>query len=372
MADYPQGGGHWACFLQFFLGLADLGHDVMWLETLKLGHQEDAEPVLDRFFRRMSEFGLADRCTVLVHAPNEPPTFSTGRTFGMDAEQARSFCRSADCLWNFAGALRYPLLGEFRRRALIDGDPGEYQVSALQVDMGLDDHEVLLTVGSRVGEPDCVTPTLGRTWHTFLPVVHLPMWPFAPDPGRSAPFTSVTHWNWGGLVHDGRLVSLSKREAYLRQIDVPRLSGRRFVLAANIHPLDDTGDRELLRSSGWDVVHPYDVAPDPNAYRCFIRGSRAEFCCTKPIYRELGTGWISDRSAAYLASGRPVLAEDTGFSSRLPVGEGLLGFTSTDEAVALVAEVDGRFQHHSRAARELAEQHLDARRQLAAMLSACS
>ncbi len=112
------------------------------------------------------------------------------------------------------------------------------------------------------------------------------------------------------------------------------------------------------------------MAPTPAAYREFIRASRAEFQCAKPVYRELGTGWLSDRSIAYLASGRPVLAEETGFSEALPVGHGLLAFRSLDEAATGVAEIDSAYEHHSRAARELSEAYFDSRRCLSAMIEA--
>ena len=163
---------------------------------------------------------------------------------------------------------------------------------------------------------------------------------------------------------------MAKRAAYLRYLDLPRRAGRPFELAANIHREDPTGDRELLTGHGWRLVHPYDVAASPGAYRDYIAASRAEICCPKPVFRELRTGWLSDRSACYLASGRPVLAEDTGFSEFLPTGIGLVTFTDLEEATDAVAAIDGDYTRHQRAARELAETHLDSRQCLAAMLSA--
>ncbi len=149
------------------------------------------------------------------------------------------------------------------------------------------------------------------------------------------------------------------------------MAGRPFELAVNLHPHDRTGDRELLRAAGWRLVHPYRVAGTVSGYQRYLRRSRAELGCPKPIHRELRTGWFSDRSACYLASGRPVLIEDTGLSDHLPTGEGLLVFRDMAEAVAGVEEIDRNYARHQRAARRLAEDLLDSRRCLTAMLAAC-
>ena len=159
--------------------------------------------------------------------------------------------------------------------------------------------------------------------------------------------------------------------AFLRYLEMPQRTSRTFELAANIHPNDTTGDRELMLEMGWNLVNPHLVARSPSIYQEYIRKSRAEFSCPKPIYRELKTGWFSDRSAAYLASGRPVLAENTGFKDHLPTGSGLISFDDLDEAQAGVAEIDGNYPRHSRAARALAEEFLNAEKSLPAMLSAC-
>jgi hypothetical protein len=237
--------------------------------------------------------------------------------------------------------------------------------------MGQSNHHVFLTAGCKVHDPDCEIPTLGLKWHSFPQFVHLPMWPLAPDPGAQAPFTSVTQWNWEEIWWNDRPLSIAKRDAYVRIVELPRRSGRPFELAANIHPTDPARDRELLAANGWTVADPHQVATSPALYQEYIRRSRAEICCPKPIYRELRTGWFSDRSACYLATGRPVLAEDTGFAEHFPTGRGLLVFRNLEEAVAAVAEIDRNYAAHSRAAREFAEAYLDAQRCLAPMLDAC-
>jgi hypothetical protein len=215
-------------------------------------------------------------------------------------------------------------------------------------------------------------PTLGLQWYAFAPFVYLPMWEAGPDPRPQAAFGSVTHWSWGGeLPWRGRLISNSKRDAYLRYIELPEKTRRPFQLAVDIPPEDRTGDRELLESHGWTLVDPYQVADSPLSYQKFIDSCRAEISCAKAVYTELNTGWLSDRSVCYLASGRPVLAEETGVSDYLPTGNGLLTFRDMSEAVAGVAEIDSNYEHHRKAARKLAEEYFSSEICLGKMLSAC-
>ncbi|MDQ3817158.1 MAG: hypothetical protein M3362_05645 [Acidobacteriota bacterium] len=289
----------------------------------------------------------------------------------MSKSRIAEVARDADLLWNFCCGVRQPFLSFFKRRVLIDLDPGLLQVCALKWEMGIQDHEVFLTVGSNLQHEDCTVPTLGVKWQSFIPFVYLPMWEVAPDPGEQAPFSSVTEWTWHTISLQEHLLSCSKRDAYLRYIELPKRAGHTFELAANLHPEDKTDDRELLRIHGWKLVQPHKVACSPSSYRDYIRRSRAEIACAKPVYSELKTGWFSDRSSCYLASGRPVLAEDTGFSAHLPTGLGLLAFRNIEEALAGADEIVSNYALHMRAARELAVETLDSRRQLESMLCAC-
>jgi hypothetical protein len=371
LACYLEGGGHWAVFLQYLLGLRALGHDAWWLELLETsGDAARDRRRIEGFFSRLAEYGLADRCVVALVPGGAPAALRSVAVYGLDRSALEELARSADLLWNFAGCLRPPLLELFRHRVLIDLDPGHLHVSALTVDFAIQAHHAFLTVGTKLHDPDCGVPTLGRCWQRFVPFVHLPMWTCAPDPGPAAPLTSVTQWTWEQLRWGERILSVSKRDAYLRYVTTPVRVGRPFELAANIHPEDHTGDRDLLRRHRWHLVHPHDVAASPAAYRDYLRRSRAEFACPKPIHQELRTGWFSDRSACYLASGRPVVFEDTGIGERLPAGAGLLLFRDLEQAVAAVTEVDRDWPRHSRAARALVEEFLDGRRCLPAMLEA--
>ncbi len=372
LARYPQGAGHWACFLQYILGLRDLGHDVLWLDVLvSTGTQADDERLAQLLLKRFEQYRLRDVYALLVVDRKDEQDLRTARAYGVSKRRLAEFFRTADLLWNFAAGVRPPLLSLFRHRVLVDGDPGHLQISAQTWDLGLQHHQMFLTSGTKLGDADHGVPLLGLPWRPFVQFVYLPMWAPAPDPGVDAPFTSVTHWTWEELWQGDRVLSVSKRAAYLAYLDLPRVAGRPFELAVNLHPRDRTGDRELLRGAGWRLVHPYRVAGTVSGYQRYLRRSRAEFGCPKPIHRELRTGWFSDRSACYLASGRPVLIEDTGLSDHLPTGEGLLVFRDMAEAVAGVKEIDRNYARHQRAARRLAEDLLDSRRCLTAMLAAC-
>jgi hypothetical protein len=373
LINHQQSGGLWSWLLQYPLGLKALGHDIVWLELMRSSGDADGDTLAVReFYKLLAAFGLERDCAVLIfdgHLDFQP--FERCQVIGRERNQVEAAIRDADLLLNVCCAIRQPMLSMFKHKALLDFDPGHLQISALSWDMGIADHDVFLTLGGRINEPGCEIPRLGLQWRTFESAIYLPMWRNADEPPAHAPFTSVTHWTWEELPWRGRLLSVSKRTAYLNYVALPILARRPFELAAYIEPEDTTGDRELLAQNGWRLVHPRDAVSSVGAYQQYIAASRAEFMCPKPVHVELQTGWFSERSIAYLISGRPVLAQDTGFSERIAAGRGLLTFRNLDEAVAGVAEIDANYRRHSAAARELAAEIFDSRRRLPAMLAAC-
>ncbi len=373
ICGYPQGGGVWTVFLQYILGLQALGYEVLFLEVVRgTGDREQDDMLAARFFERMREYGVAEHCAVLRVAKDALVAIRSGEMLGKSDIEVQTFIEDADLLWNMCGALgNSPVLASVKRRVFVDLDPGHLQVSALSCDLGLESHDAFLTVGGKLHDPDCEVPTLGFNWRRFLPFVHLPMW--TPDlSGTGEAFTSVTQWTWGELHLKERVLSTSKRDGYLRFVELPKLAKRPFELAANLHYRSPAleNDRALLTSNGWSLADPHTVAGSPRAYQQYITRSRAEISCPKPIFRELRTGWVSDRSACYLASGRPVLAEDTGFSDVLPTGEGLLSFRDMDSALAGVTEITVNYARHSRRARELAVEYMSADKVLEEMIDA--
>ena len=372
LAEYLEGGGYWWHRLQYLLGLRDLGHDVFWLDLLpSTGDPAEDERCVAALVARMEMFDLADRVIVLLHDGSRPNhDVESFAVLNASEQRFDEIVRSADAVWNLCGAAKPPLLSRFGRRVLIDLDPGVYQLSDLSWDMGLGNHDVFLTIGTKIQDEDSEVPARGVEWQPMLPFVFLPEWREEPDPGPQAPFTSLTQWEWREMWLGDRVLSRSKRDAYLRFLDLPARTGLPFELAANIDPGDETGDRALLASHGWSWVHPHVKAGTPAAYRTYIAASRAEFLCPKPIYADLRTGWFSDRSVCYLATGRPVVCEETGFSDRIPTGEGLFAFRDLDQAATAVEDVHANYARHRAAARELAVELFDSRRRLAAMVEA--
>jgi hypothetical protein len=355
--DPHQGGASWAV-LQYVAGLEDLGHEVRLVEPVPPAALDPGGPVVAYF----ESLPLPEGSAALLAEGSE-------ETVGAPYARLLEFARGADLLLNVSGMLSDErLLEAVPVRAFLDLDPGFNQVwQATGTEMGFDRHTHCVSVGVRIGAEDCPIPTLGRKWIPTLPPVALAHWPAATGaPAREA-FTSVGHWrSYGSIEHEG--VHYGQRAHSLRElVELPQRSGARFELALGIHP-DEVDDLRALRANGWGLLDPAEVAATPAAYVGFVRGSKAELSVAKSGYVTSRSGWFSDRSAAYLASGRPVVAQDTGFADSLPVGEGLLAFADTAEAAAAVAEVESDLSRHGRAARELAEGHLDARKVLPRLL----
>jgi hypothetical protein len=355
--DPHQGGASWAV-LQYVAGLRSLGHEVVLVEPVPPDRLDPAGETA-RYFDRLP---LLDGRAALLATGGE-------RTVGLPFAELVRFACEADLLINVSGMLREErLLEPIPVRTFLDLDPGFNQAwHESGEDIGLDLHTHWVTVGQALGRGDCPVPTCGRTWIPTLPPVALDRWPRARGAASRDAFTTVGHWrSYGSIEHDG--VRYGQRAHSLRElIELPRLVGCSFQLALGIHP-DEAADLEALRDNGWELLDPLAVAGTPEAYAEFIRGSKAELSIAKSGYVASRSGWFSDRSACYLASGRPVVAQDTGFGDFLPTGEGLLAFDDSASAAAAVAAVEEDPDRHARAARALAEEHLDARKVLPSLL----
>jgi hypothetical protein len=356
-ASPHQGGASWAA-LQYLAGLAALGHDVVLVEPVPLSalrRGSDVRTYLDS----LGPHG--ERLALIAAGERE--------TLGVPYAELAAFAASADLLLNLSGTLREQwLLETIDVRVFVDLDPGFNQAWHAQGhDMGFDEHTHFVTVGGLVGTAGCPIPTDGREWIATLPPVVLEHWTQAPEPPARDAFTSVGHWrSYGSIEHAG--IRYGQRAHSLRElIALPRHSDARFELALGIHP-DETADIEALSANGWQLLDPQRVAGTPDAYRDFVRASKAELCVAKSGYVASRGGWFSDRSACYLASGRPVAAQETGFAELLPTGEGLLAFTTLSEAAQAVREIEAHPGRHRAAARAIAEEHLDARHVLSRLL----
>jgi hypothetical protein len=273
---------------------------------------------------------------------------------------------SALLLLNIMGFVPRSLLGDEVPAVFVDIDPGYPQ---MWHDLGLADsfsgHDEFATIGSNIGRPGCRIPLCDRNWITTSPPVALDLWPPAPD---GTAFTTIATWRnpYGPVTWDGEAYGPRVHE-FRKFMELPRLVDAEFEIALDIDAAE-VRDLEALRANGWGLVDPRTVAGTPADYHAFIQRSRAEFCVAQGMYVGSRSGWISDRSVCYLASGKPVLAQDTGFSAVYPVGEGLIAFSTLEEAAAGIESIESDYERHSAAARALAEECFDAAKVVPALL----
>ncbi|MFM9058056.1 MAG: hypothetical protein ACKOSQ_02825 [Planctomycetaceae bacterium] len=363
-AQPGQGGAAWG-ILQYVLGLRALGHEVTLVDpaTVPAGTSDPtfvASEAAAYFRRLVADFGLADSAALL--------RAGTTVTVGLPHDALVARARRADLLLNVSGMLRDASLVEpIPRRAFLDLDPAFNQMWHAQgIDMGFDRHTHLVTIGWNIGQPGCSVPTCGRAWITTPQPVVLDHWPVA-DRIEHAGLTTVANWrSYGSVTHEG-VFHGQKAHAWRALFDLPRRTAEPCLPALAIHP-DEAADLAALRDHGWRLLDPAALCATPHDYRRFVQGSKAELAIAKQGYVLSRCGWFSDRSVCYLASGRPVIAHDTGFTSRLPIGTGLFAFTSVDDAAAAAAEIAADYPAHRRAARGIAEEFFDSRIVLPALL----
>jgi hypothetical protein len=371
VAQKPGYGGLTWVFLQYLLGFQRLGFDVVFVDRLEPEMCVDAagSPAPFRSSENlrylgdvMERCGLAGRWSVL---------FDGGRDVaGLDRPEVVELTRHSALLLNVMGYLEdEDVLAAAPLRAFLDIDPGFGQMwTELGLARPFDGHDRHVTVGGHLGDDRCAIPTCGIDWVRILPPVELSEWPLTAGAGNR--FTSVASWRgvFGPIEYKGRTYGLRVHELR-RFVELPRRTSARFELALDIDDAD-AADRRRLEEEGWMLADPRAAAGDPWRYRRYVQDSSAELMIAKNLYVETHSGWFSDRSSCYLATGRPVLAQDTGIQDLLPCGEGLVPFGSLDEAAAGAEEILGDYERHSRAARELAEEHLAARRVLPRLLDA--
>lgn len=366
----PLGGLAWH-HLHYVLGLAALGHDVYFLEDSD-DYPSCYDPVRDetgtdpayglRFAQdAFARLDLPDRWA--FHDAH------TGRRHGPCAERLDEICASADCLLNVSGVNPVrPWLDRVPKRALIDTDPGFTQVRHL-TDPSKRAlaawHTAFFTFGANVGRPRCAIPDDGFPWRPTRQPLVPQAWPVTPGPADGR-FTTVMQWESYPAIEHGGVRYGQKSDSFMDYASLPSRCGDRFELALG----SPGAPRDELERLGWSVRDPRPPTRDPWVYQRYIQASRAEFGVAKHGYVTTRSGWFSERSVAYLASGRPVLVQDTGFSDWLPVGTGIVRFASIEEAMDGVAELDDRYEAHCAAARGLAEEHFGYEAVLSPLLDA--
>ena len=361
-----QGGATWAV-LQYLLGLRELGHEVLFVEpvspvALRPAHVPFSATENAVYFGEVcSNFDLRDAALILSE---------THETVGLPYNHIAAVARRADFLINVAGMLTdEELIGGIPVRLYLDLDPAFTQLwQAVQsINMRFAGHTHFATVGLAIGHPMCPVPTCGRDWITTPQPIVLREWPVANGIAGGA-LTTVANWRgYGSVEHDGVLYG-QKAHSLRLFFSLPTRTDERFELALAIHP-DERDDLGALRANGWRLLDPAEVVAMPDQYQQFIQGSKAEFGVAKSGYVASRCGWFSDRSVCYLASGRPVIAQETGFSQFLPAGAGLLVFNTADDVLTAVDALRSDYPRHARAARQIAEDVFDAGNVLPRLLS---
>jgi len=369
LANKVGNGGEAWVRLSWVLGLARLGFDVVFLEEISSATCVDSrgQPApfrqsanLSWFVQVTTRFGLVEGSALVLDGGSD--------VHGLTREQLLGRLDGAALLVNISGHVRTPLLlSRPGRRAYVDIDPGFTQMWHASGDLGaqLETHDVHFTIGENIGTPSCSIPTGGLTWIPTRQPVVLDYWPSCPSPGLER-FTTVASWRggYGPVTCNGTTFGLKVHE-FRRIIDLPSSAAQTFEVALDIHPADAV-DRIRLVQNGWRVTDPAAAAGEPLRFRRYVQGSDAELSPAQGVYVQTSSGWFSDRTTRYLASGKPALVQDTGFGRNLPVGDGLLSFTTLDEALTGVAAMADNYAHHATAARQVAEEHFASERVLAA------
>jgi hypothetical protein len=368
VANFPEGGGHFWVYMQYALGLRQLGCDVYWMERFLRGADDRRDAAaIATFFDRMDEFGFGGK-TILFAARGAQTPWADSIIVGPSMSELDTVMRRADLLLNFHYAIEPELLGRFRRSALVDIDPGLFQFWLSRGQLAVPKHDAYFTTGETVGQPSSAIPDCGLPWVPIRPCVSLADWDYAFDPARDA-MTTVSAWSSGDWVKDDVVrYENSKRVAFLAFKDLPRHTRQPLELALFMVTDEDLEEQNEMERLGWRVRPSREVAGSPDAYRAYIQGSRGEFACAKPSCMAFQNAWVSDRTLCYLASGKPAVVQHTGPSRYLPNGEGLFRFQTIDEAVESLAAVNADYERHCRAARALAEAHFDARKVTARIL----
>ena len=360
-----QGGASWAV-LQYLLGFEELGHDVRFVEPITSSRIDPAgtrEDIPDAAYGRhvLAASGMSGRRIFFEEAG--------GTATSISARAAAELTRGCDVFVNLSGVLRDRELTELIPiRVYVDLDPAFTQLwhEVESIDVGLAGHTHYVTVGQRLGQPGCDIPDCGVAWIPSLPPVVLRCWPESPAPPHGA-VTTVGNWRGYGPVTFGDTTYGQRAHSFRPIAKLPMFSSERFSVALAIDP-EEHDDLAMLVQNRWTLLDPRVVAGTPEAFANFVRASKAELDVPKSGYVVSRCGWFSDRSACYLASGRPVVAQDTGFSSAIPTGTGLIAFDVLDEAVDAIERMSSEYPRHVRVARQIAEEHFDARIVLRSLL----
>lgn len=371
----PFAGVAWQV-LQYLEGLGRLGHDVFYLEDTQRWPydpvaetiSDDAGPAIAYVASLMRRIGLEDSWAYRDVA-------RAGALHGASEPLLARILREADVLINLSGVmvLREEHM-EIPVRAYLETDPVLPQIEVAQgreftIDF-LAAHTHHFSYGENFGAPECGVPIERFSYYPTRPPVILDWWKPTGDLASDAPFTTVANWRQTSkdIVWNGTKLTWSKDVQFMRFVE---LAARVQVPIELALASEDERSESLLRAAGWRIRPAGPLSKDIDSYRDYIRSSRGEFSVAKEQNVALRSGWFSDRTASYLAAGRPAILQDTGFSCALPVGEGLFAFATLEDAQAALERIESDYPRHSRAALEVAACYMEAGRVLGSLLEAC-
>jgi hypothetical protein len=377
MGGCPVAGVIWQ-HIHYIVGLQRLGHEVYYVEDtsnypynpLNADVSDDTSYAVHTLGRLASKYGFEGRWAYCARY-KEPFAMA-----GMERDALFKLYREADCALNICGSHNLnEELASIRNLVYVESDPG---VEQIKIDKGERDtidylraHQHLFTFGENIGTAGFAVPLHGFSWLTTRQPVVIDFWCApAETPVRmpEAVLTSVCNWSTAGqkdIVWRGSNYLWSKSASFLRFVEAPKRSGQPFELATDIA---SQSEREVFLENGWRLVRPHDLSVDCDRYRDYICNSKGEFTCAKDQYVRLKTGWFSDRTACYLAAGRPVLTEETGFTAHYGGKEGLLSFSTMEEIVEAVASICLDYERHSRAALAIGREVFEAEKVLESLL----
>lgn len=347
----PLGGLAWH-HMQYVLGLARLGHDVYFIEDSD-DYPACYDPARDVIATDPS-FGLNFIASAFTRLGLKERwayhDAHTSRWHGLAATRAIDICASADILLNLSGV--NPLrswVEQIPVRAFVDTDPAFTQIRHLTDEAArllAAQHTVFFTFAENIQRPGCLVPADGFSWQPTRQPIVLDAW-LVTEGHRKGKWTTVMQWDsYRKLEYQGRRYGM-KSDSFKDYMEMPARAGRIFELALG----SQSAPRELLANKGWTLRDPLEVTRDPWTYQQYLQESKAEWSVAKHGYVASRSGWFSERSAAYLASGRPVLTQETGFSEWLQTKAGVIAFSTPEEALAGIEEINRRYEFHCRAAR---------------------
>lgn len=378
---FPTGGATWD-YIQYPLGLKLMGHDVYYIEDTMLYpvYQSSGDDWADCSFgvrylkEAMQRVGLEDKWAYRDVA--------TGKLYGMTESKFKQLCAEADVFINVSSSVYMrESYTQIPVKILVDTDPmfTQYQYHEKMEAGGeaaentrnyMRSHDLFFTFGLNIGKPDCRIPQFDFNWHTTKKPICLDYWERAEAITPKYGFTTIMNWiERPDFMYENEMWGQKNKE-FKKFYDLPERTGEKFEIIINRPKDQATADAmEQLKGLGWDILSPDHLISDKEKYRSFVQQSLGEFSITKETYIKSNSGWFSGRSAVYLASGRPVITQDTMWSRYIPSGTGLIAIHDLDDAVEAVKDIRTGYDRHSKAAKEIATEYFDSSKILGEMLS---